>query len=751
MLTRYIFFILSIAYYFSLVTSNSSEISFNDDISIVRQRVLEQMIWPPANTTATVVQNALNLLKALNRSCYWPDINYHDKNIVVWETAKHMDRITIMLQALTMNGSSAQNNTQMRTAVHCALNVWLVNDWQNPNWWFNQINTPQQATAHLLMLGSDVTSFEVDKIKQISYRADWWNNPGVTGANLVWMIQAQLNRALATNNVSGVEQGFNRMWNDIAVLPLGGEGIQNDWSYHFHGYQILSGSYGASWAGDIFAFFLCSTGTQYQPSSDKLSIFANFLTKGDAWLIIGNQWTWQVKGREISRALSITNVEFKPQSVRALAEVIGSNQTKVDLMNFAARLDKQPNAPLLLGNKHFYTSDFQVHRRQNWTAAIKMQSIRTQPDECINGENQKAEHTGQGVLNLYTPNADAYYFIFPLLDWQAINGITVEHSIPLEPCHGGSFPLKKLAFVGGVTDNQYGLALMDTASHSLTVQRSWHFYDDAIVALATNLSLSASTIAWTTLASRLLPHGQVTVAFFNSTRITLSDGNYSFSYVKNSSSNVQWIHVGESNIAYLLQTQKQYHSVGIEVSTKTANYDIIGPYKYQVTGRTLTIWLNHGQGPYRLDYNYMILPNVQLESISTLVKQYEDEQLFQCQSTNDAFHGVIWPSLKRASFVLWKDVKTQLICQSPLFNVIFEVSDAGAYLFNEDSNSFTITASNPIRGSGEISIAVNRIGSGQGCTTSSPSNMNPSNTKVTLALPSSKELLGASVSVTCKK
>ena len=52
------------------------------------------------------------------------------------------------------------------------------------------------------------------------------------------------------------------------------------------------------------------------------------------------------------------------------------------------------------------------------------------------------------------------------------------------------------------------------------------------------------------------------------------------------------------------------HSLGVEVGTKTGNYDTIGPYNYTVTARMLTIWIDHGLGPYTLDYNYMILPNV---------------------------------------------------------------------------------------------------------------------------------------------
>ena len=186
-------------------------------------------------------------------------------------------------------------------------------------------------------------------------------------------------------------------------------------------------------------------------------------------MIIGKNWDWQVIGRSVSATDKEYSFMFSPESIRLVADLIQSNETKTDLINLADRLEGQSNASLLIGNKHF-VSDYQIHRHANWTSAIKMQSVRTQPIECINGEDQKAEHCGQGVLNLYSGVAYDYDDIFPLLDWQAINGITVEHDIPLEPCTSGIFRWIKLPFVGGVSDGQYGLAMMDTASHNLTAQ-----------------------------------------------------------------------------------------------------------------------------------------------------------------------------------------------------------------------------------------------------------------------------------------
>ena len=722
----------------------------NDDISTIRQRVLELTVWPAATDVPQTVQAAIRYSHSLNDSCFWPDVNYFDKSIVVWSTATHMYRITTMLQALTVNGSSVQHDPQMMDKVHCALKVWFTHDWQNPNWWFNEINIPLQATSQLLMLAENATTEEIDQISKISYRAAWWLHRSTdVGANLVWMIQSELYRSLATVNITGIEQGFTRMWQDVSISPLGGEGVQYDWSYHFHGYQLLSGAYGLVWANNILLFLQCSHNTKYQPQDQTLSLFANFLVRGDAWMIINNWWDWHVLGRGISGPGNGFAHGLRTDWIRTVAELVPDNGTRVDLDNFADRLDKRPDTPLLIGNRHFYVSDYQVHRRQNWIFTIKTQSIRTQPVECINGQNLKDEDGGQGILNLYRIDVNDYAEIFAIIDWQAINGATVEHDIPLEPCEGGNFKMIRLPFVGGVSDDQYGMVMMDTASHNLTAKRSWHFYDDAVIALATNITLTTPTTAWTTLASRLLPTGQISIGFFNSTIITLNDGNYSFPYAKDQTSNVQWIHIGESNIGYLLQLQQKYDSVGVELGFRTGNYKSIGPFNHNVTARMTTLYIDHGRGPYTLDYNYMIVPNVSLETIPSIIKKYDDEQLFSCISTNSLFHGTMWPTLKRAAFVLWDNVSTTFSCKSPSFELNIQLSDAGSYLFSETDTNFTLTASHPTRVHGSVKAIVDRIGQGEGCTVSTGSDA--TTTSMLVALPASVEHLGRSVNVACKK
>jgi chondroitin AC lyase len=740
-------FVLSVILLSVLLTPNILCSSPNDDIAIIRQRVLELAIWPPSENISHIVWYALAYSHNLNSSCYWPDINYEDQGIALWNTLNHINRLTTMIQALTVNGSTVKNDANLSISVHCALNVWLTNDFQNQNnWWFNQIGVPLPITSQLLMLGDNATSFEIQKITEISYRAAWWlHRPTDVGANVIWMCQCELYRSLATNNITGIEQSFSRMWEDVVISNTTAAGVQPDWAYHFHNTQLMDGSYGVAWANDVFLFLLCSQNTQYQPNDEILSIFVNFLTKGNAWMIISNYWDWHVVGRNIGGPGNGFAHGFTPSWFRSVAEIVKSNETKIELLNFADRLDNVPNAPLLIGSKHFFASDYYVHRRANWIATLKMQSMRTIPSECWNGLNIKDEHGGQGVLNLYRLGSNDYLDIFPILDWQAINGITVEHDIPLVPCVHGGFHVTDLRHVGGVSDGHYGLAMMDTASHNLTAKRSWHFYDDAIIALATNLTLRTSTTAWTTLASRLLPIGQISIGFFNSTIVTLNDGNYSFPYIQNATTNVQWIHVGGSDIGYLLQLQRQYAALGVQVGVKTGNYGDIGPWHTNITARMLTLYINHGVGPYVLDYNYMILPNVSLESMPALIKQYDEEQVFACMTANDILHVAMWPALKLVSFELFGWYPTTFSCKSPLFDINFQISDGGSYIFSETETDFTVTVSQPIRLNGTMHLTVDRVGYGDGCTVLS------NTTTVVLELPSSPDWLGAPVNVTCKK
>jgi hypothetical protein len=132
----------------------------------------------------------------------------------------------------------------------------------------------------------------------------------------------------------------------------------------------------------------------------------------------------------------------------------------------------------------------------------------------------------------------------------------------------------------------------------------------------------------------------------------------------------------------------------------------------------------------------------------SLIKKYEEEQVFACISSNGAFHGTMWPTLKRAAFVLWINQSTTFSCKSPTFNLNITLFNSGTFLYSETDNDFSLTASNPIRTNGVLTVSVDRMGHGEGCVSSL--DINETRTNVTLMIPTDPKFLGASVNVTCK-
>ncbi len=738
-----------------------------DDLSIVRANVRQIMLWPTADQLPAVLAQAAGNLSTLDRTtCLWSDLNYTTRGPENWDPVLHMFRVSTMTAAFTAPGGRA-NDTELLAAIHCALNVWLEEDWQNPNWWWNVIQDPLIATGIMLMMGVErMSSDEVMAITNMSYRANWWINDHSGAANLVWMLQVQLFRGLATSNYSAVAQGFELMWETVKVQNLSTMGIQTDWSYHYHGSQLLSAAYGDAWATNILHFHLATRSTQYALTQDRVETFGRFLTEGDAWFIMGSVWTWGILGRVIDRGVHVWYTHlFSPDRLHALASDVTNISTAIALRSFADRLDHRHEAPPLVGNRHFYTSDFHVHRRATWTAALKMHSVRVIGTECLNGENLKGEHIGDGVLNLYTCDAqygsgEEYENIFALLDWKAINGVTVEGDTPLLRCHS-HFSVLNTTFVGGVSDSNHGTAVMDTATHNLTAKRTWHFYDDFIVALADGIIDNTTALLQTALVSRLLPPpntvaGTLTVQWSNGTRTVLPDGAYSFPPTE---PRVLWFHADSTAWAVF----GDYAALTIDCRNKSGNVNQFGPWNFDMIGRLLTANIIHGRGPTTepLSYKYTIWPNVTVDAVSILWTQHmlrSNSAYTLTQSQSDGtplyLHGSCDPIVQRASVVLFDNASiagdgAYYNCSDLLLS--FYLEQAGAFLYSEDADSFTITASHPTLAQGTLMISVNRSSvNTAGCSRDTRWGSQPG-TQVLLTLPDNSELLGKSVSRTCQK
>ena len=297
------------------------------------------------------------------------------------------------------------------------------------------------------------------------------------------------------------------------------------------------------------------------------------------------------------------------------------------------------------------------------------------------------EHEGDGVLSVYgnvsrgaagteyvpaeasSPNA-----IFPLFDWQALNGITAEHAPPVETCGADNvWPVINTAFVGAACDGMYAAFAHDTATHNLTAQRSFFFFDAAIIALASRITDPVPNAnPRTAIASRLLPYpaaagesGALAAGFLNGTVIaSLADG----AYVLPQLGDISWLHAG--GIGYVPAalgpaSSSPATSLRILVNNASGEWSSIGPFSGTATARVLQVQLDHGDGAAALDetYAYAVLPATAAADMPTLARTLTGVDR-ECVANSATVQGAADPAAAVTQVIFWSAGGGAYTCNS---------------------------------------------------------------------------------------
>lgn len=638
-----------------------------DDVDVVRQRMISAYGWPSsldAFSLANITSTARQLASTLLANGTWPDVNYNDsQDRTIWATSAHMNRVSSMSAALSIPNASSFNDPALLASTRLALNAWYTNDWTNVNWWWDIIYTPQVHSIVFLMLDTlpksgatpFPTPYELSRATTISLRATWWNASlgyEVTGANLAWMVQAQLMRGAwpSAVNMSALSGGFTRLWQEVKVVDWdpsasdgSNQGIQVDGSYHMHGPQLQVASYGQDYTNDMLQFLGIASGTQWSMPQAATDLLCTWMTEGVAWTSTGMGIDWAACGRQVSRNSwpSESRILIPTRLMRSLASVC-SPAYSPSLFALADRVDDLPNRSQLTGHKAFWTSDYAVMRRQNWTAAWHGHSTRSLVNECGNGENLSGMYEAQGVLNVFSTACDAgvnssaavsygpvgwgcgmeYATIFPLLDWNVLNGATSLLDLPVPPdCSGACCWTKALGasesrpFVGSVSDGSFGVSAFDTSYIGLTARKGYFFFDFAIIAVGANVSYtgtSGSSRVGTGLASRFMKQGSggLTLGWTNGSMTTSAAVNASLP-----AGALAWAWAdGVGWVTSLLPTAADAPPVQAWAGARKGNWSDIGPYPGTMQGNTLSLSVLHGEGSsssplVNTSFSYMVLPD----------------------------------------------------------------------------------------------------------------------------------------------
>jgi len=487
-------------------------------------------------------------LEAMRPDGSWGDLDYQAPSGREFRVSQHVSRVAAMAEGFRTPGQPVHGDPKLGRAVEQSLSFagTLVAGWPTSGgWWQQQIHMPRKLGETLLLMEGALRADTVAHIEQtIGYllmeeaprgRNVIWHvallptdaPPGevqrATGENMVWLAQNHLYLALATNDaeraalVQEAIAGQCAIQHGAARQPWY-EGIKEDYSFHQHGPLLYTGGYGRSFFEDVPQYLWAARGTRYQVPAAGIGTFARYVLDSTVWCIHENYYDPSCRGREIARpekgpmevplALLVLANLPNPRQDEAISAAKRFHQVnacyRLRTAPLWAAIKDSPVAPSTpLGHKHFWESDYTVHRGQGYFASLRMFSDRTRPAECISAEGKTSWHQANGLLWVFLRGGDyAAPDVLPTLDWLRLPGTTVErkHLEPAEGIEGWPPPLGRRAFVGGAFTAERGASAMELAAMvpPLTAKKSWFFFGDEIVCLGSDIACPSDNPAETT-------------------------------------------------------------------------------------------------------------------------------------------------------------------------------------------------------------------------------------------------------------
>ncbi|MBV9493097.1 MAG: hypothetical protein JOZ54_02540 [Acidobacteria bacterium] len=498
------------------------------DIDVVRKNFVDFYTAAGADRTSSRMQTALNDLESQTRTVTapgfllsdgsWSDINYKDTPDGSWSPWDHSRRLVVMAKAYQTPGQRYYRDAALREQIDAALaytrSYYGTTALPLGNWWFWTIGTPIDLAPTLILMRGEMNQQTYDDLVSSIARkigstptSRGISGPVPTGENLVWSSYTHLCLALLKDDPALLAQVRDAM--ATVTMPnalVGGEGIKPDSSFHQHGAQLYTGGYGGSFANDVARYALLTRGSSYALPANSLNAFADYVADGVAWSLYGNYFDVSVVGREVARssttgfngvAALLQASQFdspRREEIRAAAAKMlqswkwGLTPELASVATLIERTRPSANAPD--GHRHYFNSDYTIHRRANWFASVKMFSKRTKSGESTNDENLHGSRQSDGRFYLALEGDD--YFgrdIWPAVDWSRLPGITVEQKTNAADDNYG---YGTLSYAGGTGDGHNGVSAMQLAplGSSLRANKAYFFFDDAVLFLTNGVTAS---------------------------------------------------------------------------------------------------------------------------------------------------------------------------------------------------------------------------------------------------------------------
>jgi chondroitin AC lyase len=392
-------------------------------------------------------------------------------------------------------------------------------------------------------------------------------------------------------------------------------------------------------------------------------------------------WDHAAQGREISRPGAVGISSDLDQVLSSMINMGTSRQAE-----FQTFLDhiRGNNDSSLVGNKHFWLSDYHAHRRADYYVGVKMSSPRALSHEAGNGENLQGYYLSQGAVTIMRDGLE-YDDIYPVWDWGRIPGVTSPHKDPAPKPPDWRVP-GVATFAGGASDGTYGTVGFDFSWDGAWGKKAWFFFDDEVVALGTGLGGSASEPIYSSV-NQSLKRGSINVSYDSGSGSSLGTGEHTLS-------SPLWVH--HDQVGYVFPNASV---VKLKNADQSGSWQEINNSKSSsmITKSVFSLWFDHGVEPTDQRYAYIMVPGASLAA----VQSYANSLPVRIISNNSQQQAVRNDTLAIAGIVFYAP---GTVTVRPGLSV--ESDSKCIVLVNEAGSELKVTAAHPENAETTVNITL---------------------------------------------
>lgn len=414
---------------------------------------------------------------------YFSDINYECQDIAIWDTLNHLYR---MQEKLCSVGVEFLKDGVLIEDMCAALNFWVEKDFQNPNWWFNQIGTVNTLSTLVIMLWEYLTDEQVLRANAIIRRGSAAAVPDIlkwTGANLIWGIRNTVHHAVLTGDKKLMKLAAERTAQEISIAEGLAEGIKPDMSFYQHGAVLYSCGYGRSFTCDTAQLIVIFSGSEFAINAEKTALFEKFLLEGQRYMMRGAAVDFQTVGREIARPDALSSSAFLStlDLIIELGEFKRTNELKAYRDSLAGKTES------FSSTKYFPYSYFLSHNTREFHISVKGYHTNYKGSEWGLRENRLGYNLNCGGVTAFMASGREYLNLNPLIDFSAIPGTTASawNEARLWEASEGDWKSKPGTNdeCDGWADGGYGVLYMRLEHDEISGYKSWFAFPKGMVCL----------------------------------------------------------------------------------------------------------------------------------------------------------------------------------------------------------------------------------------------------------------------------